>query len=121
MKTWTNTQRWIVQYCDTPSPDMLQLKKNILNDEHLGISYKGRPSPLHLAASGSNIDIISTLINYDAPVNCKDHHGTTPLHWACLNGNLTAVKLLIKKGADYNIKDDGKYKLRKYNNFGTNI
>lgn len=100
--SWTRVHRWCIRNTDEPNADLKELQIRI---SQCGVV--GSPSPLHLASTGRNIEIISYLILKGADVNARDTQGGTPLHWACSHGNMNIIKLLIKKGANMNLIDDG--------------
>ncbi|MEH1771269.1 MAG: ankyrin repeat domain-containing protein, partial [Nostoc sp.] len=60
-------------------------------------------TPLHLAVSQGNKQVVELLIAKGADVNAKNKDGNTPLHLAY---DLDIVKLLIAKGADANAKNN---------------
>ena len=62
-------------------------------------------TPLHLAASQGNAEMLETLLEYNPNLEAKDRDGHTPLHLAALSGHLEALTLLHKKGADLNTTD----------------
>jgi uncharacterized protein len=63
---------------------------------------KDRKTPLHLAATMGNKDIVSILLTTGAEINAKDLSGLTPLHGASMRGNSEIVNLLIDSGANVN-------------------
>lgn len=65
-------------------------------------------TPLHLAATGTNSNILKLLINAGANLNAQDYYGNTPLHKAVEAKNFELLKILIDAGANVN----------KINNFG---
>jgi hypothetical protein len=71
------------------------------------LSYQGATtapglpsSPLALAISSGNLEIIQLLLDSGVNVDKSGHEGKTPLIHAIEHGNLDAVKLLIASGAD---------------------
>jgi hypothetical protein len=76
-------------------------------------------TPLRLAATIGNIDIVKFLVERGADADAKDKFGFTPLHCAASNGHLDIVKFLVERGVDVNARDeDGRTPLdlaRKYN------
>lgn len=63
-----------------------------LGDEHL--------TPLHVAASSGDEDVVKELLNQGENCNAKDVHEITPLHFAAYKGHLKIAQLLIDSGAD---------------------
>ncbi|XP_069469066.1 BCL-6 corepressor-like protein 1 isoform X2 [Ambystoma mexicanum] len=55
---------------------------------------------LHEACSRGWIDIMQTLLDHGANVNCSAQDGTRPIHDAAVNDSLEAVWLLLSYGAD---------------------
>ncbi|XP_062375741.1 fibronectin type 3 and ankyrin repeat domains protein 1-like isoform X1 [Sardina pilchardus] len=70
----------------------------------------GGCTPLHLAADGGNLQLITYMIHTGCQLDVRDSSLWTPLMRVCaLSGNAAVVSLLIKAGADVNIRDkDGK-------------
>lgn len=67
-------------------------------------------SPVHLAASGGNAELITKLLDKGGDINLADGRGKRPLHWAAYNNHAEAVKLLLKRGADISALDlSGRY------------
>ncbi len=62
-------------------------------------------TPLHIAVSKQNADIIDALLNKNANVNAGDKTGETPLHIAVLMKNSDIVKKLLEKGAIVDVLD----------------
>ena len=65
---------------------------------------KDRLTPLHLAASLSNIPaLVQVLLDAGADLNARDKDGWTPLHYAAGNSKTPeVVKALLDAGADLN-------------------
>ena len=57
-------------------------------------------SPLILAATYGDVEIVKLLLKKGAPVNRQDQRGDTALHMASLTGRLELVKLLLDAGAN---------------------
>ncbi|GIK04382.1 hypothetical protein Aspvir_008464 [Aspergillus viridinutans] len=74
-------------------------------------TYHGE-SPLHIAASAKQSNIVGLLLDrYDEQekaklVNQRDRLGCTPLHYACRSGKRETVVLLLDAGADATIADE---------------
>ena len=63
-------------------------------------AYKSS-SPLWIASSNGNVDIVNLLIEADGNVNqARTDSGVTPLFIASQNGIVALVKILIKAGAN---------------------
>ena len=61
-------------------------------------------TPLHYAASGGQVAIISLLLESSAYIDAESPNGTTPLMMAAMYGSATSVKLLLQEGADPKLK-----------------
>lgn len=86
--------------------DVLKLQELIANgvdvnecDTEFGVS------PLKIAASIGDIEIVRKLIKAGAIINIKDNTGVTPLHSAAEKGHKEVINILIDNGADVNAKD----------------
>lgn len=60
-------------------------------------------SPLHIAVSQDNIEIVSLLLSHSANSNAKNKRGMTPL---MKTRTPEIIKMLIKYGANVNMKDN---------------
>ena len=60
-------------------------------------------TPLHLAASHDEVEVVSMLIEKGANLRCCDEDMGTPLHFACMEGSVAIVKMLFEAGE----KQDG--------------
>jgi len=71
-------------------------------------SYLGifNVSPLHWAARGGSVEVVSLLISGGELVSLKDSNGETPLFWAAAGGKIQTAALLIKQGADVNATNE---------------
>lgn len=57
-------------------------------------------TPLHLAATNSDLGPLKVLIAAGADVNARDHDGMTPLHMAAYTQSARQAELLLQAGAD---------------------
>lgn len=62
-------------------------------------------TPLHYAATGGHLDLISLLLEHHAFIDAQSPNGTTPLMMAAHYGTPEAVKLLIEQGADIDMRN----------------
>jgi len=62
-------------------------------------------TPLHWAASGGHLDVVSYLLANGAEVNKADDSGWTPLHGAVSSGHEDVVRELVGAGADVERKN----------------
>jgi ankyrin repeat protein len=62
-------------------------------------------TPLHYAASGGHVPVISHLLDHSAYIDAESPNGTTPLMMAAIYGSPEAVKHLIQAGADLRFKN----------------
>ncbi|VDM43779.1 unnamed protein product [Toxocara canis] len=67
---------------------------------------KTQNSALHWAASFGNEDIVRTLCESGAMVNCVNAKGETPLHDAVRRGEEAVVRTLLMHGADAGCRDN---------------
>lgn len=61
------------------SNDLETLSRLIVMGVNINAGDYDRRTPLHLAVSAGNVDVIKYLIEKGADVNCKDRWGATPL------------------------------------------
>lgn len=78
------------------------------------ITDKLKKTPLHLAVSSENPEIVSWLISQKAPVNARTAIGKTPLHIAALRKNKAITELLVKAGGDIHSLDNRNNSLLHY-------
>ncbi|XP_037774690.1 ankyrin-3-like [Penaeus monodon] len=62
-------------------------------------------TPLHIAASHSDLEMMSALLEAGASTEVKDQFGDRPLHTATRAGSVGVVKALLDAGADRNARD----------------
>lgn len=65
-------------------------------------------TPLHYAASGGHLSLISLLLENSAYIDAESPNGTTPLMMAAMYGTPAAVKLLLREGADPQLRNQQK-------------
>ena len=63
-----------------------------------------RLTPLHLAASFANVEIMTLLVEAGANVNAADSDGCTALHFAPSTTALACVEVLLAAGASVNAR-----------------
>lgn len=63
-------------------------------------------TPLHYAASRSQLEMMRLLLEESAYIDAASPNGTTPLMMAARYGSPEAVKLLLEEGADPMLKND---------------
>ena len=87
---------WEMAGCSPVNTTLKGTNPNIANNSGV--------SPLWIATSKNNIEIMKLLITYGADLNRADgHKGATPLFIACEKGNKCAVDLLLAADADVNL------------------
>jgi len=69
-------------------------------------SHYDRRTPLQVAASTGNTDIIQLLVDNDAAVDQTDIYGSTALHLTVVNGRLDAGRVLMDCRSDVNAYDN---------------
>ena len=82
-------------------------------DIDIEMKYKDE-TPLHVAASSGQLEVVSRLLDSGVFVDIKDYLGFRPITMATLSGSSAMVRLLASRGADiYSIDDvdDKKYML----------
>ncbi|RSM05288.1 hypothetical protein CEP52_006340 [Fusarium oligoseptatum] len=61
---------------------------------------------LHHAVRAGDMDLVESVIQSSASVDCRDANGSTPLHYAAKRGLVECVAVLVKHGADIRITDN---------------
>ena len=74
----------------------------LLNRAEIDCRNNEGMTPLHIATSRGDIQIVNILINNGAGVDKADIRGTTPLIVACSIGNVEIVNALVAANADVN-------------------
>jgi ankyrin repeat protein len=85
---------------------------NPTNTFNLGSRY-GDSTPLCVAISKGEVEIVKKFIEYGADINEKSN-GMTPLMVAARYNNVEIIKLLIAKGANTKQKDEKGFTALKY-------
>jgi hypothetical protein len=62
-------------------------------------------APLHYAATGGHVAILTLLLDNNAYVDAASPNGSTPLMMAARYGTIDAVKVLLAAGADSSLKN----------------
>ena len=62
-------------------------------------------TPLHIASSTGDIEIVRLLIKHGADVNAKNEIDSSPLHLALSEEEISIVRLLVEHGADVTAQD----------------
>ena len=72
-----------------------------------GAKYDDLGTPLHLAATGSDSEMVALLLDWGADLHARNGWGQTPLHEASrIYNNPEVVALLLDRGADVQAKND---------------
>jgi ankyrin repeat protein len=61
--------------------------------------------PLHYAASGPEVKLVTLLLDQGAPVDARAPNGSTPLMMATSYGPESAVQVLLARGADAKLRN----------------
>ncbi|RMJ09226.1 hypothetical protein BHE90_015467 [Fusarium euwallaceae] len=61
---------------------------------------------LHHAVRAGDLDLVESVIQSGASVDCRDANGSTPLHYAAKRGLVKCVAVLVEHGADIRITDN---------------
>ncbi|MBA4154985.1 ankyrin repeat domain-containing protein [Flavobacterium sp.] len=73
--------------------------------KEVGIYAKYYATPLCVAISKGEVEVVRKFIEYGANVNEKTN-GLTPLMYAARYNQVEIIKILLEKGADAKVKDD---------------
>ncbi len=82
-------------FVDVSNP--LEMNPNVTNSN--------LDTPLHVAVTGNNPEIVTALISSGADVNAINRDGNVPLHKAAESGKDQNTAVLIKSGAEINAKN----------------
>ncbi len=86
--------------------DLARVRELIESDPAQVNSRDGNGSvPLHQAAIGGHLEIVSMLLDRKAEIDLADNQGSTPLHAACMRFQPAVARLLIERGARINVRD----------------
>ena len=101
------------EYRETPAPviamhdaalagDLAKCKELAALDPELIRTPDGsrRQTPLHWAAGGGQLDVVTWLLAQGVDVDAKDRFGSTPLHAAAFFGRTAVAEYLLDRGAD---------------------
>src|ERR1700756_2981435 len=85
----------------------LKVLRNLLNGNADLVFSKDTNgnTPLHLAAHGNHIDVVSLLLLSKADVNAENNDGWSPLLLAAQEGHRDIVELLLEHKAEVNTKN----------------
>jgi hypothetical protein len=86
--------------------------KAVANPQRLILTY-GAPTPLCLAISKGEFELVKKFIEYGSDINEKSN-GMTPLMVAARYNKLEIVKFLLEKGADLKDRDDNGFTALKH-------
>lgn len=113
-ETAEESSSWWLQLCNAIKQGDESSTKMILetNKESLADTAEAREScltdsPLHLAISQGQEEMVIMLLDYGLEVMVTNLYGETPLHIACRQGSIGIVKALLEAGSSINCKDCG--------------
>ncbi len=75
----------------------IQFLAQLPNGANVNIQDENGLSPMHLAASNGNIEMVNSLLKKGADINIKDNQDRSPMHFAALNGKTDMVQFLADK------------------------
>eukprot|EP01124_Arcella_intermedia_P034875 TRINITY_DN872_c0_g1_i1.p1 TRINITY_DN872_c0_g1~~TRINITY_DN872_c0_g1_i1.p1 ORF type:complete len:1283 (+),score=264.43 TRINITY_DN872_c0_g1_i1:138-3986(+) len=84
--------------------------EHIKSDSSLACTPLGnhQRTPLHIAASYGNKQLVKYLVDLNVPLNPTDIQNSTPLHYAASSNQVEIMSFLLKKGADPNCQNNDK-------------
>lgn len=91
----------------------LASNNNVVVDQKILISSYETPTPLCIAISKGDIELVKKFIEYGADVNEKSN-GMTPLMYAARYNKVEIIKYLLQKGANREMKDSQGFSALKY-------
>ncbi|XP_048242568.1 serine/threonine-protein phosphatase 6 regulatory ankyrin repeat subunit B-like isoform X4 [Haliotis rufescens] len=77
---------------------LIKKDKNPKQEQLIHTKDKHDMTPMHVAATYRQVDIMDFLLDNGAEITQEDKEGSIPLHYACSTGCLEMVNLLIAKG-----------------------
>ena len=80
--------------------------RGTVQHENVNVEEKYKPTPLHLALKGGDVEFAQVLIEQGADVNAEDDSKWTPLHRASDGGHVVFAQMLIEHGANMNAQDN---------------
>ncbi|XP_008593269.1 PREDICTED: ankyrin repeat and EF-hand domain-containing protein 1 [Galeopterus variegatus] len=83
----------------TKAEDLASLKKAFESGIPVDVKDNYYKTPLMMACTSGNIDVVKFLLEKGANVNATDNFLWTPLHFACHAGQQDIVELLVNSGA----------------------
>lgn len=86
---------------------------NSLSNDKITVSVYEGVSPLCIAISKGDLEVIKKLVEYGANVNAKSNE-MTPLMFAARYNKVEILKFLVSKGAKINAKDSKGFTALKY-------
>lgn len=86
------------------SGDVAEVKKLVTGQSPNLADYDGR-TPLHIAASKGQVEVIKILLDAKASMNPMDHFARTPLMEACRQRQMAAARALHDVGAQLGFSD----------------
>ena len=76
-------------------------------DPNVRVRGQQGQTPLHMAVSNNDAQLVKTLISHSANVNAKNDFNETPLYHAASKLNIEIARVLLENGADVNAKGYG--------------
>jgi ankyrin repeat protein len=77
-----------------------------VRDQFLNVNKKARPTPMAIAGSLGDLDLIRCLRDHGVDLDLGGDRGGTPLAYAARAGELAAVELLLELGAKSDVADE---------------
>lgn len=76
------------------------LQTMLAHSANLALKTDGGQTPLHVAASKGNPEVVQALLQTGANKDAQATNGRTPLHYAAESGHLAIVQALLQAGAN---------------------
>jgi ankyrin repeat protein len=84
----------------TEAGDLARMRAALAHRAHVNIRNAQGWTPLHIAAAGGDVGVLTLLLEHGADVHAACNLGTTPLYHATVFGRKSAiVELLLAHGA----------------------